>query len=88
MHHYFLPLINGGGPLCTIQRLKPICDKLPSSCAFNFNLRCYIKNADNAKPAESQYSDPDMTQPARLSCDIQAKSEFDVSAGRCRLTLS
>ena len=87
MHHYFLPLINGGGPLCTIQRLKPIYDKLLSSLAFNLNLRRYIEDADNAKPAESQYSDPDMTQPARLSCDISPKSEFDVSAGRCRLTL-
>jgi hypothetical protein len=40
---YFLTLINGGSPLCTIQRLKPICDRLLSSCGFNFNLRRYIK---------------------------------------------
>jgi len=37
-----LTLINGGGPLCTIQRLKPIYDTLLSSVAFNFNLRHYI----------------------------------------------
>jgi len=28
-------------PLCTIQRLKPICDELLSSCGFKFNLRRY-----------------------------------------------
>jgi len=39
LHHYYLTLISGGGPLCTIQRLKPICDALLSSVAFNFNLR-------------------------------------------------
>ena len=25
--HYFLTLINGGGSLCTVQRLKATCDK-------------------------------------------------------------
>ncbi len=42
MHQYFLTQINWGGPLCTTQRLKPICYKLLSSCAFSFNLRRYI----------------------------------------------
>jgi len=42
MHHYFLvTLINGGGPPCTIQRLKAISDKMLSTCGFNFNLRRY-----------------------------------------------
>ena len=41
MHHYLLNLINGGGPLCTIQRLIPICSTLLLSVAFNFNLRRY-----------------------------------------------
>jgi hypothetical protein len=58
---------------------------------FNFNLRRYIEdsakldnadNADNVKLALSQYSDPDMTQPVAAS-----KSEFDISVGRCRVTL-
>jgi hypothetical protein len=44
MHQYFLTQINWGGPLCTTQRLKPICYKLLSSCAFSFNLRRYIKD--------------------------------------------
>jgi len=41
MHHHFLTLINGGGPLCTLQRLKPVCDTLLSSVAFKLNLRRY-----------------------------------------------
>jgi len=40
-HHYLLILVSGEGPLCTIQRLQPICDTLLSSVAFNFNLRRY-----------------------------------------------
>ena len=43
MHHYFLTLMNEGGPLCTIQRLKLVCNKLLLSFAFNFDLRRYIK---------------------------------------------
>jgi hypothetical protein len=39
MHHYFLTLINGAGPLCTIQLLKPICYELLSNRVLNFNLR-------------------------------------------------
>jgi hypothetical protein len=41
MHNYLLTLIDGGGPICTIQRLKPICDTLLSTFAFKFNLRRY-----------------------------------------------
>ena len=41
MDHYFRTLINGGGPLCTIKRLKLKCAKLLSNLAFNFNLRRY-----------------------------------------------
>jgi len=41
MHHFFLTLINGGGPLCTIQRLKAKCDAALSNFAFNFKLRRY-----------------------------------------------
>jgi hypothetical protein len=43
MEHYFLTLINGGGPLCTIQRLKAKCDEALSSLALKFNLRRYTK---------------------------------------------
>ena len=39
MHHYFLTLINGERPLCTVQLLKPVCDKLLSNCVFNFKVR-------------------------------------------------
>jgi len=42
MDHYFLTLINGGGALCTIQRLKATCDEALSNLALNFNLRRYI----------------------------------------------
>jgi len=41
MDHYFLTLINGGGPLCAIQRLKPKCCESLSNFAFNFILRRY-----------------------------------------------
>ena len=41
MDHYFLTLIIGGGPLCTIQRLKLKFDRLLSNLAFSFNLRRY-----------------------------------------------
>ena len=41
MDHYFLTLINGGGPLCTIQRLKLKFDKRLSNFAFKLNLRLY-----------------------------------------------
>jgi len=50
MHHHFLTLIHGAGPLCTIQRLKPMCDTLLSSCAFSFNLRRYTTGAPGAAP--------------------------------------
>ena len=43
MDHYFLTLIYGGGPLCTIQRLKATCDEPLSTFAFKCNLRRYIK---------------------------------------------
>jgi len=33
MDHYFITLIYGGGPLCTIQRLKATCDEVLSSFA-------------------------------------------------------
>ena len=41
MDHCFLTLINGGGPLYTIQRLKAKCDEALSNCAFKFNLCRY-----------------------------------------------
>jgi hypothetical protein len=44
MDHYFLTFINGGGPLCTNQRLEVEFDRLPSNLAFKFKLRCYIKD--------------------------------------------
>ena len=37
MHHYFLTLINGKAPLCTIQCLKSICKNLLSS-RFQFKI--------------------------------------------------
>jgi hypothetical protein len=46
MEHDFLTLISGGGPLCTIQRLQQKFDKLPSSFAFDYNLRRYVKARD------------------------------------------
>jgi len=45
MQHYFFTLINGEGPLCTIQRLKLKFDKLLSNFAFNANLRRYTTAA-------------------------------------------
>ena len=33
MDHYFITMIYGGGPLCTIQRLKATCDEVLSSFA-------------------------------------------------------
>jgi hypothetical protein len=45
MDQYFLTLTNGGGPLCTIQRLKAICEEALSNFAFNFKLCRY--NLDN-----------------------------------------
>ena len=41
MHHSFLTVINGAGPLCSIQRLKPCTTICFSSFAFNFKLRRY-----------------------------------------------
>ena len=46
MDHYSLTLINGGGPLCTIQRLKAKCDESLSNLAFKFNLRRYTKGPE------------------------------------------
>jgi hypothetical protein len=43
MDLYFLTLINGEGPLCTIQRLKARYDEALSNVAFNFHLRRYTK---------------------------------------------
>jgi len=42
MDHCFLTLIYGGGPICTIQRVKATCDEPLSTFAFKFNLRPYI----------------------------------------------
>jgi hypothetical protein len=41
MDHYFLTLMNGGGPPCTIQLLKATCDDALWNVAFNFKLRRY-----------------------------------------------
>jgi len=43
--HHFLTLTNGGGPLCTVQRLKHKCDKQLSDFAFDFNSRRYMQAA-------------------------------------------
>jgi hypothetical protein len=48
MFHYFLPLINGGGPLCIVQRLKVKCYGALSNFAFTFDLRRYTKAAERA----------------------------------------
>jgi hypothetical protein len=45
MDHYFLTLINWGGPLRTIQRLKAECDEALSNCAFKFKVCRYTKAA-------------------------------------------
>ena len=45
MDHYFLTLINGGGPLCTVHRLTAQCDEALSNFAFNVNLRRYTMGA-------------------------------------------
>ena len=50
MDHYFLTLINGGGPLCTIQCLKAKCDEALSNFAFNFNLRRYTVGGAARRP--------------------------------------
>ena len=43
LHTTFFPtLINREGRLCSIQRLKPICDTLLSSDAFNYSLGRYM----------------------------------------------
>jgi hypothetical protein len=41
MGQYSLTLINGGAPLCTIQRLKARCEEALSSFALSFNWRRY-----------------------------------------------
>jgi len=48
MDHVFLTLINGGGPLCTVQRLKAQCGEALSNFGFKFNLRRYtlVSNTD------------------------------------------
>jgi hypothetical protein len=51
MHNNFLTQINGRAPLCTIQHLKSICEKLLSSCDFSFDLRRYMKKAVITVPA-------------------------------------
>jgi hypothetical protein len=41
MDHHFLTLINGGGPLCTIQRLKAKYHEPLSNFAFKVDMRRY-----------------------------------------------
>ena len=55
MDHYFLPLMNGGAPLCTIQRLKAKCDDVLSNVAFNLNLRRYITGNVVVQPHIEKY---------------------------------
>ena len=43
MGHFFLTLINGGGPLRIIWCLKAKCDGALSNFAFSFILRRYTK---------------------------------------------
>ena len=43
MDQDFLTLINWGGPLCIIQRLKVTCGVLLSNYAFKFNMRRFTK---------------------------------------------
>jgi len=38
MDHYLLTLIYGGGPLCTIPRLKATCDEALRNFAFQIQL--------------------------------------------------
>jgi hypothetical protein len=38
VHHYTLTLINGGGPLCIIPRLKARCDEALAKFAFKLQL--------------------------------------------------
>jgi len=49
MDHYFLPLMYGGGPLCSIQRLKATCDEALRKFAFNFNWRRFTKVGADVK---------------------------------------
>jgi hypothetical protein len=53
MDHYFLTLKVGGGPLCTIQRLKLIFDQPLSTLGSSFKLRRYSKDAPFALDARS-----------------------------------
>jgi hypothetical protein len=48
MDQNFPTLINGGGPLCTIQRFKAKCDEALSNFAFTFSLRRYNKDVRKA----------------------------------------
>jgi hypothetical protein len=43
MDCYFLTLMNGGAPLCTVQRSKAKCDEALSNLAFSFKLCRYNK---------------------------------------------
>ena len=54
MDHCFLTVINGGGPLCAVQRLKAKCDEALSNFAFNFHLRYYTKEAKKAAAAAAK----------------------------------
>jgi hypothetical protein len=51
MDHYFLTLMDWGGPLCTIQRFKATCGEALSNVAFNFNLRRYTKGVESMSGA-------------------------------------
>jgi hypothetical protein len=43
MDEHFATLMNGGGPLCAIQRLKAKCDEALSNFAFELNMCRYTK---------------------------------------------
>ena len=64
MHHHSLTLINGGGPLCTIQRSKAKCDEALSNFDVSFNLRRYTQgfrvqlNSLNDFMEEFRFSQP------------------------------
>jgi hypothetical protein len=96
MDHYFLTLMNWGGPLCTIQRLKLNVDELLSNVAFDFNL-CHYSEDDNGQTAYFRTNNiqaaptmitvfmADVTPP--LYDPAGEYPQFRNLVGPCRLTL-